>query len=319
MKKKLLLIESPLQFINCFEYVLKNEIERKDFFLTIFMNSHRSIGNFEQIKNLMSLYGMRADLICQSYSISGMRNIVLILKVLTHLLRFWRINTVIVGDKRNSFFQLICLFVNPRKIIVVDDGNSSILTAEKKKGINWLFFRKFERGGLIHYFTVYHSHGIFEDYSENSYEYTKRKFLEKGRPPSGIVFVGSSVVEVGLVDESTYMKSVERAMLNCDHVEYIPHRYESGKKISVISKINNVTVSNYELPLEILLLTGKLAPELILGTFSSFFDNLFFLKLNIPVRIVKMERQGIIRDHQERFLDSYVTYERYGYELMECK
>ncbi|MFY0600322.1 MAG: hypothetical protein JXR03_11685 [Cyclobacteriaceae bacterium] len=217
---------------------------------------------------------------------------------------------------RSSHFQLINLIFKPERLVALDDGNATLNLFKKDNFINERFWKVFLRTKKVWFFTIYGD--LLEEINiiKNDYSFARLKFKATREPKSSYI-VGTTLVEVEIMNDDQYMSLLRKLFINQPDSVYLPHRYESIDKLDRIKKEFNCKIEKKDFPLEIELLTGRIQPKLFLGTVSSFFDNLNLIRPDLQVLIAKVENLDLLEKHSIKRIESaYSVYAKSGYTFV---
>lgn len=226
MKKALFFVESPFQLLNVYEAI--------DFFkiinYKIFIRYSGKTINDLQIKYLIKEFQID-DVNIISFNInSSKKNLFDFFKIIYLKYYFKYINNnfeiIFIGNLESNFFKLIYKNFAIERIIGLDDGTKTLhLQAEFSK--KDLYFNLF---------TMYDIKAIKKQFIfNNNYNWLKSLRNNKERE-SDVLFLGSDIVTLKIIDEDYYLKLIQYAITNYGKIIYIPHRNEN---IKLLNKIKN--------------------------------------------------------------------------------
>ncbi len=210
-----------------------------------------------------------------------------------------------LGDYRHPFQRRIARAVHAARPIVLDDGNATLMLAERRARPLWrLHERKLQsvsnskhgrtipRPGLIsdlrrpaeaehssiELFSIYQVRGARRDcYVPNSLSRLRRQvpaLTATHRP----IFIGSHIAEVGMMNPSAYDATVSRAVEEADgELMYFAHRKESNQQVARLSERFGLEVVRPPVPIELALMEMDIRPSQIWVVISSAYDTLRML------------------------------------------
>jgi len=258
-KNKLVLINSPLQFINFIEFLyLKKKSDSKIYFRYIFLGylSNREISIIHYLNKKLNFN----NLLIISFS----NNInVFTLHILVKFRKFFlkKYDQIIFGDYNYYLFKEFYKISNSR--IMLDDGTNSL---EFKK------FFKLDKDNLK-IFTFFNKKIFkYEKIIENKFLYLKnilkKKIIKKHRAIG--YFIGSPYVELDILtveQYNFYIKNVLDKNKNINFI-YVPHPREISDNYNKYN-FQKILKSNYNL--ELFLINNSFYPKVIVGSYSTLF------------------------------------------------
>jgi hypothetical protein len=205
-----------------------------------------------------------------------------------------------IGDFRVQWMHYLKNLIGPKKVYILDDGAASISIYEnylskgifypEKNGIvkqlieRFLYFPFFDKKKQdleMSMFTSYSLDGV------NGLEVIKSDFLELKRylkveekliDNGEVWFFGSPYSERCIIKEErevAFVKSCLSWLISRDYrVFYVPHRFESEKKLKKICKLDGVLIKRLDLPAEAYFILSKKTPGAIAACYSSVLETL---------------------------------------------
>jgi hypothetical protein len=152
---------------------------------------------------------------------------------------FKKIDTIFVGNYDSKFINFILRGVNEHKKILLDDGIKTLTWVANKKYIDYVWFSCFNIEG----------HGLLK-VDKNGFKYLKG-LVEERCDSEFDFFIGSPIVEVGLLNLSVYISVIKSVIKNngCRRLIYIAHRRESEEKIEELRPFIDVLCLDYPIEL----------------------------------------------------------------------
>lgn len=300
LKKNLLVVESPLQLLNAYEAI--NYFELDNYKLVIRLSSSEK--NNQQIARLVTILDFDKNAV-EYVSINEFNRTFLdLIKLAWYRIRFipsaWSINRVFIGNYSSGFLSLIRAQFIKRKIILLDDGSSTI---EIQKGFSSAF-----------YYDIFSMYEIEPYNGQNVYlnSYSRTKASPKENlilDSESVLFLGSGLAEINIVSTSEYiqlMSKVEKIYAkNNKRVLYIPHRSEEREKLEIIEGFSNFSILNIDYPVELFGVFNARMPSVV----SSFYSTALLTMRDIYA----IEPHAFIFDykgseHEKAIDDIYIYY-----------
>lgn len=187
----------------------------------------------------------------------------------------------LMGDCRGKFGGIIKKLISTSKNILIDDGIASLTYFHDQKDqqtrkANQPFDEIYTALPLKDELIVNHR---FESLATSS---CKFKILE-----DSAIFIGSKVVEVGLISQCEFEKSIDKFIAkNSDKkLFYIAHRAEKLNKLDKYR--SKMEIKYLDLPIELDCISRCVLPKVIEGFYSGAF--LFFKHLDLKLIIANHE------------------------------
>lgn len=216
-------------------------------------------------------------------------------------------------------FYLFLSFVKPFKFFIMDEGNSIFLVNNCRKGINiglrtklliksFLYRRKLKIPYSINFFTKF---DLKIESFDHKFIYIQAKqkldFISKD---DRVVLLGSSVVELDLIEESIYLDFilfVKKFYVN-KRIVYFPHRKETQIKLNKIVSMG-IDVQFIDVPFSNYLINNPTRFTSICSFFTSSviqdindkFENLDFV-------VIFVFNYKLIKRHRKVYKDLYNYY-----------
>lgn len=194
---------------------------------------------------------------------------------------------LLIGDPFSGLIQTLLPWRSDPKVIVVDDGTSTMdfadLLREGKPLLRWAerpttlarmvrqplgaratrFFAS-RAPGRLQLFTVLPAEPPPNaQLKQHDYAWTRQQF---GAPriEGDLTVVGSSLVETGILDRTAYLKAVvAQAAAASGNGFYIAHRREAPEKLAEIAARTRLTIIEAQMPLEIELPRTSVAKHVV--------------------------------------------------------
>jgi hypothetical protein len=195
---------------------------------------------------------------------------------------------ILIGDPFSGLIQSILPTNRGAKVVVVDDGTSTIdfadLLNSREPLLRWAarpgrvarVLRRPLAGGATRFFLSRPAENLQlftvmpitappnASIKHHSYEWTRQHF---GPPKSegNLTVVGSSLVETGIMLKPAYLKAVEAAVQRAGGRGgyYLAHRRETPEKLAEIAAKTSLTIVQAQMPLEIELRRTSVARHVV--------------------------------------------------------
>jgi hypothetical protein len=205
---------------------------------------------------------------------------------------------VFVGDSREPRMRRLARSLSPRRPVVLDDGNATLLIAQRRRRMLWRWTDRratritdaahhrrvpvpqIMRDGLrprnrefgrVEFFTIYPIRAGRHDLVEKN-DLTVLRGLVHERTTPRPVFVGSSLVESGLMRASAYRACVAGAAALHPGMVYIAHRREDDAKLHMMASELGIDTIRPKYPIELELIDRELYPAPLLVVLSTASD-----------------------------------------------
>ena len=251
-KRKLIFINSPLQFICCMEFLMKFRDNHNTLFVGYAKNY--TINNIRAVENFYKKKKIKIKVIYLN-EILNVYFFHFLLNVRKYFL--FKFDSVIVGDYRYYLHRKIISISN--KKIFVDDGFGSLYFNK--------FFPKKIKNSI--FFTAYPLNYNVNKVIENNFDYLKNlyKFKKKNKET---IFILPGLSQKGFMTKNQYFNwilDIKKKIKGT--LTLVPHRCEINLIMrSKILKKNFSLKINY-LPIELSLLKFDFLPETIVHNYSS--------------------------------------------------
>lgn len=193
-------------------------------------------------------------------------------------------NNIFIGNIEDRLMQLIAGCVSQTNIIALDDGNATLNTFEKLKHLKSNDFlglnsndkksRLLKLNPLkvkieeITFFTIYYNYsGISKNLNiiPNNLSFLKKLSSDKSVDKNVLFIIGSPFIRLKMITKERYWQAIKKIVeLNPTYkIYYIRHRAEDN------FQFNNIEVTSYDYPIEIVLQNTPTLPDKIITFFSS--------------------------------------------------
>lgn len=352
MKKTLSIVSTPMQLVNCIEYIQTQIKDKVQNTLIIDVNSEN---RKNQINNLFK-YEFYREVFDEVYypSIVGHKKGLKYFKIVSNKQIVKKISRqtiydyVISGNNLSlihRYSQFLCWNNNPNiKIVVVDDGTSTaeiVLLREKEIETNTLQYWVFSRSVRLLYFfrlpklkyfvppsliffTVYNN----LPFSRNDiliscdYSYTKNLHFDDSRDTQlpDVIVIGQPLSAANVLSKERYNKIIETYIsetnITNERIVYVPHPAENVSESLDNMLMSKLSIIRPDIPFELWAITKRV--HYLVGFYSSVLVNMHFLFPNI--KVVSLCPQEILNS-SELFLQeaqqSYAYIRNNGIEVID--
>jgi hypothetical protein len=209
------------------------------------------------------------------------------------------LETLIVGEYRLDLLRELASRTRPATTVLVDDGNATRFVARRRAALaagepppplrlagtgttrqrahRVVGVRGPDPSALV-YCTIYDLPVAPPDrVVRHTYARLRRRHPppapERGTAPA--LFLGSNLVETGILSETSYRSLVAAAVAQTPRPErYVPHRRERREKVEALARAYDLTVADTRLPIELELATAPQQPARVYATLSSALETL---------------------------------------------
>ncbi len=293
----LFILANPTQYLNAIELVTQFPDRFSDNKLIVITDFFAGFERIDQIleKNYWSekvVFPLRSS----GYSPSDWRSwrfAYLSAKKFINKIEFQQI---VIGNIGDPVLYAILQTINYKgaKPIIVDDGTPTInILACRKQGLDHQRFHSPTGKQLLksllafrfyiglkkpikayQFFTIFPAKaGKFDEVVLNQMQTLKSYYQEQNVDPNKVFFVGSQIVDKGIVEEDVYLNALKNIVKEYKSsgktVQYISHRSQSAEFQKKVEQI--VEIVSFNLPLEF-----ALREQTIPGTFTGFFSTALF-------------------------------------------
>lgn len=325
-------VSSPMQLINAYEYKQTHCQNDTISHLRIIYHFEKRRKVFEECLKLMEWDEISFSRSIDKYGVSGSAmtffNLVLefLYQIKFYVIKRKKYNELVLGHYLTFVQRGYTRGFEP-KITIVDDGNFSfhvhkyrnqelggdnIISIQKYDTVNGLLYRLFNvslRHKRIHFFSNYPVQiSDIDSVTKNTYTYW-RQYLARSKKRINTVpwFIGGDYSEIGWLDETYYLDILRN--INKRHPKgliYIKKWSESDEKLKSVSQ--TIKIVEFNLPLEVVLLTSEELPCKIYGLISSVLFNISpllksivdFEMIQLPFTEIEKQGMGYFKEVYER-------------------
>ena len=311
--KSFFLISSPLQLLCATEAVYKFQTENNNLVIV----NRGTENNYFQIQTILKIYNNVFDEIVllngESKSMTAWRKK---FQEMNLLIKQDRVENIFIGDYQDGLSRHFSNKLKSSSTYLLDDGFATLLINKKIKNgsisnykdyLKYLissFKYSFKMKKEIKFFTFFEHDMIGESIQHNFENLINKRTLEFF--DDRLYFLGSPVVEDGILTESKYFELVHDYLLssNCTNKYYLPHRREKKNKIEKIIDETGVEILYVNLPVEIHLLKNKIEPSVVASLFSTALYTLSKILKKSKIDIIKVNPSNLL-DRKEHIMNIY--------------
>ncbi len=259
--KSLFLIEAPFQLLSAYEAIGDYDIKQ----YIIIVRLSNTVNNDLQLKKLVDvLFGNDKQVKYISLSAQN-KSLIEYLKALYYIIYFCvsqiKFSKIFFGNLESGFLSKIVKFTKHNKIILLDDGIKTIT-----------FQNKFSENKFYNLYTMIDDLKYIPNQKIviNKFNHLN-KLLKNINYTDNIMLIGSKLNEVGIIEESYYIKLIKEIskLHEPKKIIYIQHRGENKEKLLKIAQIKNIEVVKLEYPLEFYPLYSSSLPKTIVSFYSA--------------------------------------------------
>jgi hypothetical protein len=251
---------------------------------------------------------------------------------------------VVVQNIEDYLFLHVGNYLDPNVIYCLDEGARTICTALERSGndsnsgsqkfgqyvkrniMELLYGYKVSPISSIHYFTCYNVPLRKNDaILVNTYELLRKKIRDIPKDGNTLLFIGSSLSEVGVVSEEYYLyclKEISRYYYG-KKICYVAHRGDCEEKLRKIEKDLGMTVVKYNIPFELVISQGESIPYGVVSFYSSVLVNCYKMFAdNLKVVSVRLDYNELSNRHKDDIINVYNYFEELAggdFNLLEMK
>lgn len=295
---QLYLLESPLQLISAKEASLHYKhckivsVVRYGLNKRKLHNAHlRATQSFLNIKNPITM---------PSYYLKILNLLIAIIAGYLLKIRFKNIDTICIGDWRAEWMHIVISIIQPKKIILLDDGiittnivekhlkfgqhnllamtnNKSIKSCVKRIILKCTFVAT-DSNYDLEVFTAYLNtqHTAFLTVTQNTYS----NIIDQNTKPlsDDVLYFGTKYSEAGYLSLSSELEYLGKVFVELTtsysdmEISYVVHRDDSTRKKAEIQKIG-FTLKSLNMPAELYMLITDRSPKVVAGASSSVIIN----------------------------------------------
>lgn len=256
------LIESPLQLLFAKEAIVHYGI--KEYIIYLRISGEKN--NDDQMCSLLPILSIPSSRIKKIPIKSKFRTfndyIRLIYYYFNINLYSKKVNRIFIGNFSSNVLKVVMKYIQKSKIILLDDGSGSLYIQDKfDDEYNYNLFTIFE-------LKSYKNQTI----SKNNFMYCQNILLQKSKKKDVVLFLGSKLVEVGIMSEEKYFKYLDSIMnkFNNEYIIYVPHRGEDVDKLERIERrFKNLGIKYYGYPIELIGVVDEFIPCKVISFYST--------------------------------------------------
>lgn len=302
--RNILFVETPLHFLNAMEAISYFNLEN----YTIFIRYSGHEGNDTQLNKLIEKFSTEIEKeYIYTTTIKGeKKQIKDYLKILYYKIYFKlmrdKYKNIFIGDYSSGFLSMLIKNFNKDKIILLDDGAKTISIQNN-----------FDDENYYDLFTMY---TLEPKIGQNIYEnhflrLQKRRKDDLTYDEDTIMFLGAKLNEEGIITQEYYLELMDKIAFRYSDFKilYVPHRGDSKEKIAKIAKIKNISILNYQHPIEFYGIYEKSIPRKVFSFYSTALWSMSKMYKEVSVTAFKFDYKG--SKHQENIDKVYDYYSGY--------
>jgi hypothetical protein len=314
--KNIFFLKSPLQFL-CGIEAIRNFGLNSDNILVIYEKGVEN--NLFQLQKLLEVYVSEFEKIeiidRKGKSISGWLNG--FNSINNFAKKYSKINNLFIGDYQNGLVRHYQNSVSYKNVYLLDDGFATIHInnqIQKEGLINYkdylkLFLSKgnykFGVNKQVKYFTVFNKQISGPNIYPNKFKHLIKSNNWKSQ--NAIYWLGSPIVEDGIVTQNYYLKTIERwanKLHKSETIIYFPHRRENANKLKVIEDKLGFRIKKIDLPIELYVVQERVKPESIISFFSTALYTLNRIIEGTDIYYIPIKSKNIL-DRKDHINDIY--------------
>ena len=318
--KSLFLVESPLQYINALEARQFYKLKAEESVVVLFEGI--SIISFKQILNISKQdhWGKVIIIRKNQHIILRYWSLFLCMRILR---KFQAFEWILIGEYRSDIMRHIIHKFNPKRKILLDDGNVTPLIyqknqrrelidlTKKRRFLNQFFWLNDNEIFDIEYFSCF---PLGEMKPKNTYEALKIRLGSKEQSDE-VFFLGNNVAELDIMGEEKYLSALEKVVsfYKGKKVIYFPHRRENDMKLKKIENNYPVEVRRVSAPFEVTLVDSEMLPLEICSFISSALEtSARILEGKAQITAFKLPVNSYIESYKNSYLTTFANYEEYS-------
>lgn len=320
----LLIIESPLQLINCYSYLKKHNDSLKKTHIIFIGQDSSSFSHIKKITNFFNMNSVSIVLIKKK----SLWNLIKAKKNIHKLLRNRAFDCILIGDGRNILAKTIANKTPSKNIILVDDGAASLfnpglsnLSFLKKIILTICGFSLVIRQKFIYYsvYSILNNNKLFL-FEKNDYSFMQGIKIESNLEA---YIIGQPLYEANIFSNKNDYISLVKNLSNDistyhpNHkIIYIPHIRESTETTKLIEGLN-IAVLKLNYPIELEFFMNRTCPKLIFGFYSSALYNLSIIYSDyLEIYYKKLPEKKINKLYLEEICQVYKGFERLNCHML---
>ncbi|HYI07946.1 MAG TPA: hypothetical protein VEK57_02640 [Thermoanaerobaculia bacterium] len=255
-RRTLIVVESPLQLLCAYEWILET---RAPYVLIVRLIG--AAGSDAQLKAM----ARELDVVVSRWIFLPPRvNLRYALAVISFLPALFRpYERLVIGNYFSGFLRIVAKLTRCRNVILLDDGVATLLAGRE------LAAEKSPRFSVFTIFTLEPGH--YRSYVRNSFRHLMRSTGAESAEPNGVYFVGQKLVDIGALPLERYLDVVRLCVRDNPGaaVHYIPHRGESEEVIAAIGQEPGVELLKIDWNIEYYMVRNRITPARIYSVNST--------------------------------------------------
>lgn len=274
-RENVLLVESPFQLLSAYEAIESYSLQSYKLLIRLSRKEHNDT---QLLKLSNQLFPSQKNI--TYYTIGAAERTLRDLGIIFLLWLFVQVYSLkldlfFVGNIDSKLIRLVTAMVPRRKLVVLDDGTTSLIVQKRSTSLKYYNF-----------FTMLYSLKSYSGQTIRKHKFSAiRKILlgqvtaTKGKS----LFIGSCLCECDIILQQKYIELVAKVAAdnNTEEMLYIPHRFESEEKLSLLEEIKGVSIERIDYPIELFCLYHETIPENIISFYSGALISLKILYGNL--------------------------------------
>lgn len=316
--KYLIIIHSPLQVINAYEFIKINNLSNNNY--EILFLSTNDTQNDKTISSLIQDM-LKPDYIFKQIFLKNLRSIKKLNEFISLIKNQNKNFEYVVFGNINSLTIRYIINRLDKKNILMDDGTSTLNFDYYKKNkylidektsiylkikyiiLNKIFKLDYNLPKVEYFFTYFYKMNNYK-IQKNSLKYFKKKYISKHFKKNNITyFLGQPLYNDGPISLDEYKKIIIKIKhhFTKEKLIYILHRHEN-KEIFKFLNNNNIQYISINEPFEIFLIKNKILPKNITSVSSTALVTCNLLFNNNESNIVKIQ----VAEHYYKGVEAYL-------------
>jgi hypothetical protein len=254
-KKKFVLINSPFQYVNFYEYSKKYTIYADVPVLIGFCDDDTE-NQIQSVNKNLFLKNEKVFYLKRLFYIKFFHFLLYLKKKITGF------DECIIGDINYYLFKEF--YKHSKKNIILDDGTSTLEIFNKK---NFTKNTKF--------FTIFQNNKKKKFYLKNNFFFLKKNIKKIQRKEKSVYILGTVLLVYKIISKRMFVNFIKLICARYKNykIYYIPHRLEKNFNFLIG---NNIELIRPALPIELQIISKESIPNIIISFYST---SLFSLKL----------------------------------------
>lgn len=243
-------VEAPFQLISAFEAIKVYKLDYYHIYIRLSKHNDTQLKNvvtilFDDISNISYFYIENHNRSVKDYLVALKYYIYAIFQKVKY-------DYVFIGNYESKFLSVIIKVIDKSKIVLLDDGVKTFAIQKKFTDENSynLFTMLKSIKPLRHQSIICHN---FVNIKHSLIQKNQKKYDRN----QSILFLGSKMVEVGIISKDEYLEHLVNVLKA--HMEvfiiYIPHRGEDIDKLHILEdEYHNFKIKVVDLPIELYIL-----------------------------------------------------------------